>query len=309
MKRKQWTFLLLGSGERAVRQYTVSSVAVRRILVVSAIAVSTGAGLTVAALLEGSARVHARHVELKNTALTAELGRIQTRVEGLEATLVDIAERDGAMRVLAGLDAFEDDVLEVGVGGPGLGTPESNPLFSFDEELGETAFAVMYDLNAMERRTRLLAESMDEATDSLTAHRDLLESTPSILPTAGFLSSRFSRSRIHPIHNVPRPHEGVDISARHGTPIRAAANGRVVRSGWRAGLGQMVEIDHGFGFKTIYGHASKLLVRMGQSVERGDVIAQVGRTGTATSSHLHYEVHVNGRPRNPLNYVLSGSVP
>jgi murein DD-endopeptidase MepM/ murein hydrolase activator NlpD len=114
---------------------------------------------------------------------------------------------------------------------------------------------------------------------------------------------------MHPVHNRPLPHEGVDISARDGTPIFAAAKGRVIRAGWAVGYGLTVEIDHGFGFSTLYGHASKLLVKRGQLVERGDVIAQVGRTGIATSSHLHYEVSVNGKPRNPSDFILPNVVP
>ena len=83
----------------------------------------------------------------------------------------------------------------------------------------------------------------------------------------------------------------------------------MVRAGWVSGYGQTVDIDHGFGFTTRYGHASKLLVRPGQAVVRGDIIAQVGSTGLATSSHLHYEVRLNGQPQNPMNYVFPGIVP
>ena len=152
--------------------------------------------------------------------------------------------------------------MQAGVGGPGLGSLESYPLWSVDSAAAKNAFALSYDLNALERRARLLATSLDEATDSLQAHQDLLESTPSILPTSGLLSSRFSKSRMHPIHNRPLPHEGIDIAAPKGTPIFAAAKGRVVRAGWVSGYGLTVEIDHGYGYTTLYGHASKLLVRL-----------------------------------------------
>ena len=138
--------------------------------------------------------------------------------------------------------------------GPGLGIPQSSSLWSTDSVTTKSIFATSYDLSALERRARLLSESLDEATDSVLAHRDLLESTPSIYPTKGWLSSRFSQSRMHPVHNRPLPHEGLDISAPKGTPILAAARGRVLRSGWVVGYGLTVEIDHGFGFTTLYGH-------------------------------------------------------
>ena len=155
----------------------------------------------------------------------------------------------------------------------------------------------------------LLGSSFLEVRDSLESQRELLLSTPSILPAVGWLSSSYSRSRMHPILNTARPHEGIDISAAHGTPIMAAAAGRVRFAGRKGDLGFTVEIDHGYGYVTRYGHASKLLVRRGQTVSRGDLIAQVGKTGLSTSTHLHYEVLVNGRAVNPMNYVVNGPLP
>jgi murein DD-endopeptidase MepM/ murein hydrolase activator NlpD len=190
------------------------------------------------------------------------------------------------------------------VGGPGLGGPEASPLWSTDPVTSRTVFAASYDLSALERRARLLSESLEEATDSVLAHRNLLESTPSILPTNGWPSSSFSQARMHPIHNRPLPHEGMDISAPKGTPILAAAKGRVIRSGWVVGYGLTVEIDHGFGFSTLYGHASNVIAQVGQEVTRGDMIAQVGSTGISTSSHLHYEVRLNGVAEDPARYIL-----
>ena len=309
MTGDRWTFLVLRGARSAVTQYTLST---RRLKVVAGVAGAVSlllASLAVVLGLDGAARLEAHRLATRNEALTSELVGFQDRVARLEATLGKIAQKDARYRGLAGLESIDPEVLEVGVGGPGLGTPGSYPLWSVDSVAGKAAFAVSYDLNALERRARLLSESLDEATDSLQAHHDLLEATPSILPTHGWLSSRFSKSRMHPVHNRPLPHEGVDIAAPGGTPIFAAAKGRVVRAGWAVGYGLTVEIDHGFGYATLYGHASKLLVRRGQMVGRGDVIAHVGRTGVATSTNLHYEVHVNGKPMNPMNYVLPGSVP
>jgi murein DD-endopeptidase MepM/ murein hydrolase activator NlpD len=204
---------------------------------------------------------------------------------------------------------MDEEILEVGVGGPGSASPAGQALWAADSALANEAFAVEYDLSALERRIRLLSSSLAEASDSLSAHGDLLESTPSIWPTAGVLSSRFTTARYHPIHHQSLPHHGVDISAPAGTPILASAKGRVTHAGRKSGLGLTVEIDHGHGFKTVYGHASKILVRRGQVVERGEVIANVGSTGISTSPHLHYEVHVGGMAVNPMNYVIGTVLP
>lgn len=307
MTGDRWTFLVVRGEESPVRQYSLAP----KTLLWGGLAVA--AGLFVFAvglgLFVGGGGFEARQLETRNRLLSAELAALHTQVGGLETTLAELTERDAQLRTLAGLDPLDGEVLQVGVGGPGSPSPDEHPLTEIDPEAASSAFAVGYDLNALQRRARLLAESMDEAADSLAAHRDLLESTPSILPAAGYLSSRFSRSRMHPIHHQALPHEGIDISAPRGTPILAAAKGRVVRAGYMSGYGQMVEIDHGYGFTTLYGHASKLLVRVGQEVRRGDLIAQVGSTGIATSAHVHYEVRLNGRAQNPMNYVLPGVVP
>jgi murein DD-endopeptidase MepM/ murein hydrolase activator NlpD len=128
------------------------------------------------------------------------------------------------------------------------------------------------------------------------------------MPTQGWLSSAFSAMRVHPILHMARPHEGIDISAPMGSPIEAPAAGVVTDAGWETGYGNTITIDHGFGIVTKFAHASKLLVKNGQRVSRGQRIALVGNSGLATGPHLHYEVHVNGRPVNPLKYVLPEGV-
>jgi murein DD-endopeptidase MepM/ murein hydrolase activator NlpD len=265
--------------------------------------------LLVLLLVQGGAFVRAAHLARENASLTRELEAFRVRVDGLEETVASLSEQDNQVRRLAGLDPTDMEILEVGIGGPGSATPEARPLWSADSTLGKMAFAVEYDLGALERRARLLSASLAEASDSLEAHRDLLLATPSILPAAGVLSSRFAASRMHPIYHRALPHEGVDISAPQGTPILASANGTVVFSGWRSGWGNTVEIDHGYGYLTRYAHASKLLVRRGQQVTRGEVIANVGSTGISTSPHLHYEVRIGGRAVNPLNYVIGNVLP
>jgi len=309
MTGDRWTFLVVRGEDTPVRQYSLSAKALRRAMGVGAIGVILLVGLGVSAFLDATARIQVLGLETRNQALRAELAQFRERVGDLESTLDVLAEKDSRIRTIAGLSSIDPEVMRAGVGGPGLGSLESYPLWSVDSTATKAAYALSYDLSALERRARLLASSLDEATDSLQAHRDLLLATPSILPTTGWLSSTFSKARVHPVHNRALPHEGIDLAADKGTPIFAAAKGRVVRAGWAVGYGMTVEIDHGFGYTTLYGHASKVLVKRGQQVERGDVIALVGSTGIATSSHLHYEVSINGVPQNPANFILPEAVP
>lgn len=309
MTRERWTLLLVSDEGANLRQVRFGRLHLRSLVM--------GAGILCAALVValGFVGFHAgtafrsAQLERENRVLESELTAMQARATTLEGSVDQLVELDAELRLLAGLQPIDEEVLRVGVGGPGTPSLEDNPLFSIDQDAAERTFAVAYDLNALERRSRLLVESMSEAADSLSAHRDLLESTPSILPATGMLSSGFSSSRVHPIHNRALPHEGIDITAPRGTPIMAAARGRVVFASRRSGYGLSVELDHGYGYSTLYGHASELLVRPGQTVERGDLIARVGSTGLSTTPHVHYEVRVGDRPVNPMNYVLSGAIP
>jgi murein DD-endopeptidase MepM/ murein hydrolase activator NlpD len=304
MPRENWTVLLVRGEDTGVRQFQVSPRLVKGTAIGFVVAVLALSGLLVANGLGGTARLQSALLQHENGILEQELATISGQVSNLENVVRDLSVKNEEARLLAGLTPIDEEILEVGVGGPGGADFTDHPLWGIDSASGAQAFAAAYDLRALERRTRLLAESLDEAADSLRAHRDLLESVPSILPAVGRLSSSFSRARLHPIHHKVLPHEGVDLSAPEGTSIMAAAKGTVKYARRMAGYGLLVEIDHGFGYVTRYGHASEVLVKVGQKVERGDVIALVGRTGLATAAHVHYEVQVNGRPVNPMNYVL-----
>jgi len=266
--------------------------------------------LVVAALLLGSATVSRRidlaqagRLERENQRLAAELGELHGRLTTLTDTIARISQRDAKIRLLADLEPIDPQVQAAGIGGPAVGSPApaATPLL-------HKASDVRLDVNALIRRANLLASSFSAAADSLASHTQRLAATPSIMPTQGWLSSAFSAMREHPILHIARPHEGIDVSAPMGTPIEAPAAGVVRSTGWEAGYGNVVEIDHGFGIVTRFAHTSRILVRPGQRVQRGDRIALVGNSGLATGPHLHYEVHVNGRPVDPLRYVMPDSV-
>jgi murein DD-endopeptidase MepM/ murein hydrolase activator NlpD len=310
MSGKRWTLLLLCDGQSPVRQFSFPQRAVHYCIGGAAAVVLGLTGLATGLSLDSVAHVRARTLARENAALTTELSSIQGRVNSLEGRLSELADIDQRARLMAGLEPIDSEVLQAGVGGPRTSSPESSPLWVVDSTLSKSAFAVRYDLNALERRADLLITTMGEAADSLAARRDVIEAYPSILPTAGIITSGFSRSRLHPIHHEELPHEGIDIAAVTGTPIRAAAKGVVTFSGRESGYGLMVEIDHGYGYTTRYGHASQLKVRVGQQIKRGDLIALVGNTGIATASHLHYEVRESGKPVDPrVKNMIVGAIP
>jgi murein DD-endopeptidase MepM/ murein hydrolase activator NlpD len=235
----------------------------------------------------------------ENARLEQQLDELNGRLATLADTLTHISQRDARIRVLANLEPIDPQVQAAGIGGPTVAGIEGDAGSAM-----RRASEVRVDLNALIRRANLLASSFKETADSLAVHSARLSATPSIMPTQGWLSSAFSSMRSHPILHVARPHEGIDVTAPMGTPIEAPAAGVVREAGWESGYGNTIVIDHGFGTVTKFAHASKILVREGQRVSRGQRIALVGNTGLATGPHLHYEVHVNGRPVDPLRYVL-----
>jgi len=298
MKRR-WTLQIVpGDGERP-RSFRVDRRAVLCAAVAGILAASSAAAGFV---LFGTGLVRAERLsELRaeNRDLRAGLERAERRTDRLAGALDRLDEREKRFRLLAGLPMLDPEVREVGVGGPAT-TPDATG-----------ASAVAAELDRLERRTELLASSISEAADSLRVRRAVFRARPSILPVAGeeaWISASFSHSRRHPILHHSQPHEGIDISARAGAPILATATGRVSFTGWVPGYGKMVELDHGYGHRTRYAHASRILVREGIRVERGDVIAEVGSTGISTGPHLHYEVLVDGRAVDPRTYFLDDRV-
>jgi len=138
---------------------------------------------------------------------------------------------------------------------------------------------------------------------NFAAQSDKLAATPSIWPTSGSISSGFGW-RNAPMEGASETHQGIDIASNTGTPVVATADGKVVKSGWSEGYGNIVQIDHGNGLETIYGHNSQIVATIGQNVKKGQLIAYIGSTGVSTGPHLHYEVRVNNNAVDPMKFLV-----
>ncbi|OGU03452.1 MAG: hypothetical protein A2085_06310, partial [Gemmatimonadetes bacterium GWC2_71_10] len=188
----------------------------------------------------------AGQLERANVVLEDEISRLGERVSSLSDTLALIARRDEEVRLVAGLEPLDPEVRRAGIGGPAGSWDERDVLARDGGDVGQRALRVHFDLDALMRRANLVAASFREASDSLSSQIQRLSATPSIMPTDGFLTSRFTRVRYHPILHYNRPHEGIDITANYGTPIVSPAAGRISRVGWENGYGLAVEVDHGY---------------------------------------------------------------
>ena len=227
-----------------------------------------------------------RQIAKKASALGQEVDAIQRTEDGLRALVgAPPAETDSAVQ--------EGDAAPAPTGGAphALTTDEVSEALTMLEERTAVRRTSIGQLAAMMQKDVPGASSFLGGDTPVT--------TPTGWPTDGFISSGYGLR-----WNGAEFHQGIDIAAEMGTPIVATADGVVTIAGWNAGgYGNMVDIDHGSGVSTRYGHASAVVVTAGQRVRRGQIIAYVGSTGHSTGPHLHYEVRLSGQPVNPTSYL------
>lgn len=194
------------------------------------------------------------------------------------------------------------DERDWGVGGP-YGLSSQSFVTSLEREAGAMADRLLDGLGELDQQAKLQAVGFQQLDEFFKNQKSLLSSTPSIWPVRGWVTSGFGM-RKSPFTGLKEKHHGWDVGGRLGSSIRASADGTVVVVGVKSGYGKMMEIDHGYGITTRYGHNSKNLAKVGDRVKRGDLIALLGNTGRSTGPHLHYEVILNGVSVNPKNYIL-----
>ena len=169
----------------------------------------------------------------------------------------------------------------------------------------ELMASTAHQVDMLSKMVYVQSKSYDELLNLVKNQEVRLLCLPAVMPVLNRDLTRTASGygrRIDPVYRVPSFHEGMDFTAPVGTDIYATGEGRVVLAGWKQGFGNCIIIDHGFNYQTLYGHMSKLHVTNGQKVVRGEVIGEVGSTGKSTGPHLHYEVHLRGKPQNPANY-------
>jgi murein DD-endopeptidase MepM/ murein hydrolase activator NlpD len=237
------------------------------------------------------------NLKLNYTLLTKKLKKIQL-------VLNDIKQRDNNIyRTIFEADPIPEDVRLGGYGGVDL----YKDLDGYtNSELIKNS---MKEAEKIEKQLVVQSKSFDEVVKLAKNKEKLLAHLPAIQPVQNKDLKRMASGygmRIHPILKTRRMHWGMDFTAKTGTPIYATADGIVKHAGWKAnGYGKHVVINHGFGYETLYGHMSKVAVKNGQYVKRGQIIGYVGNTGLSAGPHCHYEVHVNGKKVNPINYYYN----
>ncbi len=215
---------------------------------------------------------------------------------------------DEKLRVLLALDT-KKSIIEEGLGAENLG--EGGPtaaqanafalILSGNMNLIDHKF-VAKQASQLNEQYQYMQKSYTEIMSHIKQQQSLFMATPRGWPCEGRISSHYG-FRYHPFFQNRDFHSGLDIANIKDTPVRSTANGKVIFSGWQSGYGNIIVIDHGYNYRTAYAHLSKRLVSTGAYVNRGDLIAKMGSTGSATGSHVHYEVHFKGKTVNPISYL------
>ncbi|MGJ8743004.1 M23 family metallopeptidase [Polaribacter sp.] len=243
--------------------------------------------------------------ELENLKLHYQV--LSKRLEESSTILGELQERDNNIyRIYFEANPIPEEQRKAGFGG----VDRYEALDGFDNST--MIKKLTKDLDILSLQVAVQSRSLDEIVVLAKEKEKMLASIPAILPVKLVDLTRMAsgfKYRMHPILKIRKFHKGMDFTAPVGTPIYASGNGKIIRAERSATFGNVVFIDHGYGYKTIYAHMSKIKARRGQSVNRGDLIGYVGNTGLSMASHLHYEVHKNDRAVNPMSFYYGDLTP
>ncbi|MFC2116057.1 M23 family metallopeptidase [Bacteroidota bacterium] len=240
----------------------------------------------------------------ENNQLNLQYEILNQKIGKLEMVLEDIEKRDDNIyRTIFNADPIPSTLRNAGIGG--VNRYEELEGYENSDLIIETAER----LDLLTRAVYVQSISYDEVINLAMSREDQLSSLPAIMPISNKDLTRTASGwgfRIHPIYKISKFHYGMDFTAPTGTEVYSTADGsieRIQRS--RRGYGNVVVVNHGYGYKTLYAHLNDFnKAWVGKKVKRGDIIAFVGSTGLSTAPHLHYEVHLNGKKINPVNYYF-----
>jgi len=331
-----YTLIVVGDERAPMRRFQVPRTRVRRVVyaAVASVLALILAGAHYAYTLRENAELAGFRVE---AALQREqIEDFQKTLVALEQEVVRVRELERKVRIIANLPGAAatggvqvteravpthggdpaDETLLRPAGVPSLPPADESEAGSEPLSQGSDSSASEGKLSGVDRLKHLdlaatdlagsagvQADTLDGLLGELEEKHNRLVSMPSIWPTRGWLTSRFGK-RISPFTGRAHRHSGIDIAAETGTPVVSPGHGRVSFVGRKGPLGQSVVLDHGYGVRTVYGHNSAIHVKIGDEVERGQLLASVGNTGRSTGPHLHYTVEVNGKSRDPLDYIF-----
>lgn len=243
-----------------------------------------------------------RQLHQQNQSLEAQLKLLNSRTNQMQVVMSDLSQRDDNLyRVLFGAEPIPLAIRQ--------GATRKMTYYEEIAQMTNSQLAADLTLrvDVLEKEIYTQSKSYDEIIAWTKTQEIRMENIPAIQPVMNKDLKRVASGygwRVDPVYHTRRFHSGMDFTAPTGTEIYATGNATVTFVGWRQGYGTTIELDHGYGYRTLYAHLYKALVRPGQKVKRADIIALVGNTGKSTGPHLHYEVHLQGKAVDPRNYYF-----
>lgn len=302
MSSKKITIIFLSDGARKTKQLKIP-----KIFILSLPLFILAAVILVAWVFSDYQTVKTQiprlaYLQKENKHQKVQLANLSQKIDHINRKMIELNRFDHKLRVMVNLETSEDNPQFLGIGGSD--PTVLNPDYTVEKAHKKLVRLMHHSLDNLNTEISVQIQNKAELYRFLQEQKSMLACTPSIWPTKGWVSSDFGY-RISPFTNEREFHKGFDISARMNTVIIAPADGVVSTVGRSHGYGRMLHINHGYGLKTVYAHLAKSLVTKGKYVKRGQKIALLGNSGRTTGPHLHYEVHLNGVPVNPLRYILN----
>jgi murein DD-endopeptidase MepM/ murein hydrolase activator NlpD len=301
--KKSFTLMVIPDHDAPVRRYTIQRSFLMQVGMGLMLVVGLASGASLHYFQVAADASENRILREENLTLRSQLKSVRERIEHIGSTLDRVERFDQKLRSVTLLSDPQRN-LAMGPTEPEAGTTAPTTDTQFTQlTTTETPKALLGRLDRLSAEATRQEQSLQELQAYFQDQKSLLASTPSIWPARGWVTSDFGQ-RLDPYTADRVMHGGIDIAAPHGKEVYAPSDGTVVFAGLEGGYGNVLVIDHGYGIKTRYGHLAKMLVKAGDKVKRGALIAAVGNTGRSTGPHLHYEVRVNGIPQNPRKFIL-----
>jgi murein DD-endopeptidase MepM/ murein hydrolase activator NlpD len=305
MRSRRYTVLVADRTSGVVRRVTISA---RPVMAVACAVVTLPVLIGIGAAWKAKSDVATLYVShqtlvAENSNYRGATAALADQISSLQSAIADLGARSALDPSLSrAMDKLPAIVKARAMGG---GTTTAPPSVQQQNAYAKTlsAFASPDDTFGLLRTVLTGLESrLHDVRSTVEKRNALAAATPSIWPAHGWLSSGMGNRR-DPVTGGRDFHPGLDIAGDRGQPVYSTAAGRVTHVGYQGAYGNLIVVDHGFGLETKYGHLSRFSVKTGQQVKRGDVLGLIGNTGRTTGSHLHYEVHANGRLLNPLQLL------
>jgi murein DD-endopeptidase MepM/ murein hydrolase activator NlpD len=299
MPSKKISLLLISSTSRSVKNFAISPVTIYVALSVMVILFTVSIAWGISYFRTSFDYAELDQLRTENEFLVQRLSEMEVVVDQIKGRMEEIVERDNRIRMVFDIPEVDSETRQLGTGGTLI--PEVMPI---NVNTADNLYELQNEIQTLLKSSEFENASFAAILDEVASKKYLLDHTPSILPCDGYYSRGFGM-KPDPFTGNIRMHAGIDIASDKGTPVIASADGTVNFTGWIGRFGRVVIIDHGFGYRTLYGHLESMNVKKGQSVKRWQTIGTMGSTGRSTGPHLHYEVHKDGRPVDPMPFVLT----